>query len=65
MVHLDQENSILAFPPVKGVERLLTSTDFTFKGFFLGVDSHMNLEAVGGEEGLATARQFADESVLP
>lgn len=55
---------LMCFQPVKCVERLLTALHVTLKWLLLCVHSHMDPEAVGGEEGLATALLITDEGVL-
>lgn len=50
--------------PVQCVERLLTALHVTLKWLLLRVHSHMDPEAVGGEEGLATALLVTDKGVL-
>ena len=51
--------------PVKRVEGLFTALHVALEGLLLGVDAHVDLEAVGGEEGLATALLVANKRVLP
>lgn len=53
------------FSPVQCIECLLTALHVTLKWFLLGMHPDMDFEAVGGEEGLATALLVADEGVLP
>lgn len=50
--------------PVERVERLLTALHVTFKWLLLRVHSHVDPEAVGGEEGLAAALLITDKGVL-
>lgn len=50
--------------PVQGVEGLLTALHVALKRLLLGVNTHVDLEAVGGEEGLSAALLVAHECVL-
>lgn len=55
---------LMCFQPVQCVECLLTALHVTLKWLLLCVHSHMDPEAVGGEEGLATALLITDKGVL-
>lgn len=55
---------LMCFQPVQRVERLLTALHVALKWLLLRVHSHMDPEAVGGEEGLATALLIANKGVL-
>ena len=50
--------------PIQCVVGLLTALLITFKGFLLGVNADVDLQTVGGEEGLVTAQLVADKCVL-
>lgn len=55
---------LMCFQPVQSVERLLTALHVTLKWLLLRVHSHVDPEAVGGEEGLAAALLVTDKGVL-
>lgn len=50
--------------PVQGVEGLFAALHVALKRLLLGVNAHVDLEAVRGEEGLPTALLVAHERVL-
>lgn len=50
--------------PVKSVKSLLTALHITLKWLLLGVHTHMDLQAVRGEEGFPTTLLVAHKSIL-
>lgn len=55
---------LMCFQPVQRVERLLTALHVALEWLLLGVHSHVDPEAVGGEEGLAAALLVTHKRVL-
>lgn len=55
---------LVCFQSVESVESFLAALYVTLEGFLLGVDSHMDLEAVRCEEGFAAALLVTHKRVL-